>query len=298
MGIIIKNFGTAKKKNIFIRIILLLSAMVFMFILCVKIFEYTKLPVFSRKAVEYPNNHKRNIGNESNNLFDEELERALIPSERELRMFEFQTVYVDEKYLVLANKENLLSRDYVPENLVKISGEVPSFKKDILLEKEAAGQYKLMIDAMMKEGLDQLYLISGYRDYGYQEGLYMNKVKNIQRLNRGMDIERAREEAAMVVTPPGSSEHQTGLSVDVSLTGYLEEDFEESEHYKWIASNAHVYGYIVRYPRDKTEHTNIIYEPWHLRYVGCESAEMMTEFDLCLEEYIELYQIMIKPLKE
>jgi D-alanyl-D-alanine carboxypeptidase len=85
---------------------------------------------------------------------------------------------------------------------------------------------------------------------------------------------------------PGASEHQSGLALDVTIDGTLRQSFGETKAGKWIADNCQRFGFILRYPQDKTGVTQIIYEPWHLRYVGVPHAAFMKEMNLCLEEYI------------
>ena len=87
---------------------------------------------------------------------------------------------------------------------------------------------------------------------------------------------------------PGFSEHQTGLAIDVSadsVNNRLDESFGDSTEGKWLAENAHLYGFIIRYPKDKTKITGYSYEPWHIRYVGKPLAKYIYENNLCLEEY-------------
>ena len=95
----------------------------------------------------------------------------------------------------------------------------------------------------------------------------------------------ARWYAEKWVAVPGTSEHQLGIAVDINADGI---NSSGSEVYTWLAEHAHEYGFIQRYPEDKTEITGINYEPWHYRYVGEDVAKEMFEEDVCLEEYIEV----------
>ena len=81
----------------------------------------------------------------------------------------------------------------------------------------------------------------------------------------------------------GASEHQTGLTMDVN---YLEQEFGNTPEGKWLAKNAHKFGFIIRYPKDKEKQTGIDWEPWHIRYVGRYHAEQMYKLNMCLEEYL------------
>ena len=101
---------------------------------------------------------------------------------------------------------------------------------------------------------------------------------------QGYSEEAAKEKAGTIVAVPGTSEHQLGLAVDINA------DISKSssqEVYSWLAENAHEYGFIQRYPDDKTEKTGISYEPWHYRYVGEDVANEIYEEGICLEEYIQ-----------
>jgi D-alanyl-D-alanine carboxypeptidase len=93
--------------------------------------------------------------------------------------------------------------------------------------------------------------------------------------------------AARAVAFPGASEHQTGLAIDVSVNGKLSTQFGETEAGVWLQNHCHHYGFIIRYPKNKTHITRIMYEPWHLRYVGVPHAHFMHEYGMCLEEYVE-----------
>jgi len=109
-----------------------------------------------------------------------------------------------------------------------------------------------------------------------------------------MEAERAKIEAGRIIAPPGASEHQTGLALDVSSrsVGFaLNNNFVKTPEYAWLLDNCHRYGFIIRYPADKTDVTDIIFEPWHLRYVGAEHAAVIYESGMCLEDYIETMSI-------
>ena len=141
-----------------------------------------------------------------------------------------------------------------------------------------------MVQACVAEGI-QCYLASGYRCYNEQSYLLSLKVQQV-----GYD------QAVTIVAPPGTSEHQTGLCVDITDYNreYKDSSLEQTATYQWLAAHCTEYGFIVRYPASKSGSadsvTGIIYEPWHFRYVGVEAAKYMTENDLCLEEFVALYR--------
>ncbi len=131
-------------------------------------------------------------------------------------------------------------------------------------------------------------LTSAYRTHEYQKGLFDRKVQKL--INAGHSEDEARRLAAMEVAVPGTSEHQLGLAVDIVDRYYqqLDENQAKRPTQIWLMENCWRYGFILRYPPDCTEHTGIIYEPWHYRYVGTELAAELHGLGVCLEEYIQM----------
>lgn len=142
-----------------------------------------------------------------------------------------------------------------------------------------------MMDDMRAEGLSPL-ICSSYRTTEKQQTLYSNQVNAY--LAQGYPQQKAEEEAGKWVAVPNTSEHQTGLAVDIVDISYqiLDEKQEDTAVQKWLMENSWKYGYILRYPNEKSEITGIYYEPWHYRYVGKEAAEEIYEQGVCLEEYL------------
>ncbi|MDD6032375.1 MAG: D-alanyl-D-alanine carboxypeptidase family protein, partial [Oscillospiraceae bacterium] len=138
-----------------------------------------------------------------------------------------------------------------------------------------------------------LLMVSGYRTVPYQENLFRRSVQ--QRINRGMSRAAAEAETALYVAKAGYSEHNLGLAADIvssdwySKNSGLESWFDQTPHYQWLSENAWKYGFILRYPKDKTDITGIGYEPWHYRYVGVEAAKIIYDEGLTFEEYWEKY---------
>jgi len=127
---------------------------------------------------------------------------------------------------------------------------------------------------------DDIYLYSGsaYRSYSYQNTLYNNRVYN-------EGLEYANKTAAKA----GYSEHQTGLAIDITkskynyMNNYID---EEDKEFEWLEENAHKYGFILRYPKNKSDITGYAYEPWHFRYLTIEVAAELKEKNITYEEYI------------
>ena len=130
-------------------------------------------------------------------------------------------------------------------------------------------------------------VVSSYRTQEYQEGLFQRKINYY--LNLGYNQEDAVRLAGTVIAIPGTSEHQLGLAVDIidTRSWSLNEGQAQLPAQQWLMENCWKYGFILRYPKDKTEETGIIYEPWHYRYVGKEVAKELYDAGLTLEEYIQ-----------
>lgn len=181
---------------------------------------------------------------------------------------------------VLVNKNYSLPEDYEPEDLVFL--EVPLYNNDVnneanYLRKEAADALKELFAAAKDEGYE-LIARSGYRSYDTQVALYERYVQ-----------QDGVEAADTYSARPGHSEHQTGLTIDItseSVHGGLTEAFGETEEGKWVAENAHRFGYIIRYPQARVSETGYQYEPWHLRYVGVKTATEIYQDQLILEDYV------------
>lgn len=183
--------------------------------------------------------------------------------------------------LVIANKEHPLPESYQVKTAY-VSG-------NYRLDSRIADAYKSMISAAKNDGIT-LVIISGFRTYQGQTNLFNNKVN--QYINRGYSREKATELAAQYVAPPGTSEHLTGLAVDLISTDWysynsdLNSKFENTEEFKWLYNNCAEYGFVLRYPKDKVGITKYEYEPWHYRYVGVDVAKEIMSRKICLEEYV------------
>lgn len=188
------------------------------------------------------------------------------------------------EYIVLANKDSLLAEDYVPSDLVDDLDTRKISYDPIQMREVAADALKALFNAAEADGL-YIYAHSGYRSYTTQNTMYYNRLKK----NNGVDDG--------VVAYPGSSDHQTGLGIDVinkaGIGKKFTKAFGDTKHGKWLAENCWDYGFIIRYQPDKEEITGIIYEPWHLRYVGVQVAQYMRDNNLCLEEFTEEWQAVV-----
>ena len=182
--------------------------------------------------------------------------------------------------LVLINPTHAIEKE--PEMTFD---EVQGFKFDSRI----AGKVRELIAAAKEDGYS-LAIVSGYRTMDRSRVLYANKIAEYQAM--GYDEAAARVEAAKWVAPPGTSEHHSGLAMDIVSGDYytkysdLVEEFENEPEAVWLRENCARFGFILRFPKDKVEVTGINYEPWHFRYVGEEHAAAIMEQGLCLEEYL------------
>ncbi len=175
--------------------------------------------------------------------------------------------------LVLVNRDHSLPEDWDPElvtlsNGTQVDRRIYPALQEMFDDMRAQDVYPVVRDGWRSEEVQRELMddrVAQYRDQGYSRS-------------------ESREMAEQWVAVPGTSEHQLGLAVDVNPdTRYSTGD----QVYGWLAEHAQEYGFIRRYPPDKTDVTGISNEPWHYRYVGVEAAEEMTRMDLCLEEYLD-----------
>lgn len=187
--------------------------------------------------------------------------------------------------LVLVNHTSKMPDDYTFDT--KECGSATAVNKT--LQTVACDAFLEMQKAAAADGVT-VWMQSGYRSVKYQTSLYERKTKYY--LDKGYDNATAREKAAAVVNPPGYSEHNCGLAADLNSPEHtgLDEGFEKTAAFRWLCEHAGDYGFILRYPKDAEDKTEIIYEPWHWRYVGVENAAKINASGLCFEEYIETLQ--------
>ncbi|MBS4929862.1 MAG: M15 family metallopeptidase [Clostridiales bacterium] len=175
---------------------------------------------------------------------------------------------------LLIKKGFSISKDYVPEDLVEVN--IPTATKNNQMRSDAAKALETMYEDAKKEGLI-LAVNSAYRSYEEQQKIYDEYFRIYDEVT-----------AASLVAVPGTSEHQLGLSVDLTSQSVIDGQygvFGSTPEYQWVIKNAHKYGFILRYPSDKIDITGIANEPWHYRYVGVELATQLYEEGLTLEEY-------------
>lgn len=173
--------------------------------------------------------------------------------------------------LLLVNKQYPVHEEGVTADVVnlfrdkELSQGYVVLDKTIRLSKGVAQKFQTMVNAASKEGVSAFMISSGYRDNKEQSQLYKSM---------GADY----------ALPAGHSEHNLGLSLDIGST---QTEMNRAPEGKWLQKNAWAYGFILRYPKDKTEITGIQYEPWHFRYVGLPHSAIMQEKNFTLEQYLD-----------
>ena len=181
----------------------------------------------------------------------------------------------------LVNTSHLLDGSYAPEMATLEGGHK--------FDARAADALKEFIAGARAEGLS-VYVVSTYRAYETQKYLFDRKLN--EKLASGLGQDEAYAAAARIVAIPGTSEHQTGLSADITDRHYeyMNESLEDTALFQWMQAHCAEYGFIVRFPKEKQDITGIMYEPWHFRYVGQEAAQYIMDNGLCLEEFVALYE--------
>ena len=200
------------------------------------------------------------------------LEPAEVPAE-----MPEAAVEEDAWQLRLVSAAHPLPEDFEVPELTKLKG-------GHAIDSRVYPALQQMMDDCRAAGLNPV-ICSSYRTYDKQEELFRKKVNTL--LKQGYSQEEAETEAARWVARPGTSEHETGLAVDIVDKSYqlLDEKQEQTPVQQWLMAHCAEYGFILRYPVEKSDLTGIGYEPWHYRYVGVEAAKAITEQGLCLEEY-------------
>lgn len=175
-------------------------------------------------------------------------------------------------YLILVNKDHPIPDGYEVNLLELSNGEQ--------VDERIYPDLQAMFDSARAEGIYP-FVAAGYRTHERQQELLEEKITAYE--NEGNSRSEAEKLAKAWVAVPGTSEHELGISVDINADT---QRCSSDAMYQWLAQHAWEYGFIYRYPQDKTQITGIINEPWHYRYVGKEAAKEINEKGICLEEYL------------
>lgn len=188
-------------------------------------------------------------------------------------------------YLDLVNPTNPLSSDYAPTDLVDVAATAKG-RTTQKLRQIAAKSLEALLLEMNSAGATGMQVNSGYRTYSYQSMLFATYTTSEMEKNPNLSREEAEAIVLTYSMRAGTSEHQTGLAVDMAIDESFSTDFQYTEQYQWLAENAWKFGFILRFPEDKTDITGVQFEPWHWRFVGRYHAKKIHDSALCLEEYI------------
>ena len=188
-----------------------------------------------------------------------------------------ETIPRDEWYMVLANRSSVLPGDFTVAETATVG--------EAVIDARIAEALRQMVNDAAATGV-KLKPTNGYRSIARQQELWDARVKTL--MEGGLSQADAETKAIDYTSAPGTSDHNTGLGLDIVSEDHPAKDagFAETAAAQWLAEHAADYGFILRYPSDKTEATGMDYEPWHYRYVGSEQAHKIKESGLCLEEYL------------
>ncbi len=234
-----------------------------------------------------PNESQNQTPENQNN--DSNTEEEVVPPELWLEAQFFNEIKEVDGKKVIQNPDNLLALinkefalgNYKPHDLVRPNVPFVFGNQDIekaYIRKEAAAALERMFADAKNQGI-YLTAISGYRSYDYQKALLDREIAQF-----------GKEKAVMAVAPPGQSEHQSGLAMDISSKSnnfQVDIAFGDTPEGVWLEKNAHKYGFILRYPEKAVDITQYQYEPWHFRYVGIKAAKVIHENNWTLEEYFQ-----------
>lgn len=189
-----------------------------------------------------------------------------------------------DAYLTLVNAEHPLAEDYEPENLVEVTDIRRDGRAMQYMDATAEKALEAMFIELRAQGYTDLSVTVGYRDYVTQRYFFNQQVAEYMETMKDQAL--AEQAAAQVIARAGTSEYQTGLCADLHNMDEADITFGGTAPGQWLAENCWKFGFIVRYPINKTTVTGVSYQPWHFRFVGRYHAARIYESDLCLEEYV------------
>lgn len=199
-----------------------------------------------------------------------------------------------DAYLVLVNAWNTLGEDDIPTDLCDVVNTRDDGRNTQKLRLYAAKALEALFIELYANGYDEkgpsgypVSVMSAYRSYSYQNQLFNSYVDREMKNDPSLTREDAEAITETYSARPGTSEHQTGLCLDMHNLSSAKKAFADEEAYAWLEENCWKFGFILRFPEGKTDITGITYEPWHYRYVGRYHAYQMHELDMCLEEYLD-----------
>lgn len=291
-----------KKGPVIIAIVVLILVLVILVAIAVSLFNKSNDIGATGSEVSTPTSDGVN-----SNVIEDELEDEVVDAGLgelgELGELVENSGVVDEQPVPEAAVVNTLPNGFLRDwNLILVNSEeqngleselyfsISKFDMQII-DTRINDAYKAMYEHAKSDGIT-LYIKTGYRSIEQQLVLYTFSIQKY--MEQGYSREDAIIKTEQDMAKPGHSEHHTGLGLDIISPSYhmevfyLDERFAQTTEYAWLMQNAVNYGFVLRYPADKTDITKVSYEPWHFRYVGVEHAAYMAANNLCLEEYIQV----------
>lgn len=194
----------------------------------------------------------------------------------------------DPAYRILVNKQYTVGVGYAPATLTVMDSSLTLYGKEVKLEATAALAAEALVRELWAYGWTNIVITSGYRTYAYQSGLFSHYMEEERAAHPDWTEQQVTDQVLTYSARPGTSEHQTGLCLDLidQKNPVLDESFASLEAYRWLEQNAHKFGFILRFPKGKEGVTGYSYEPWHYRFVGVETATAIYRQGLTLEEYL------------
>ncbi|MGY1465269.1 M15 family metallopeptidase (plasmid) [Bacillus toyonensis] len=204
-------------------------------------------------------------------LFQKEIDVKIAEKDANTKKIEVTEEQIYKGDLLLVNKDYSVKKDSVRSDIINVAQNSELVRgygvldRNIRLSKDIVKKFLNVIDAAGKKGVNYFLISSGYRDFQEQRQLY-------------------EEMGSDYALPPGYSEHNLGLSL---VVGSTQDKMEKAPEGKWIEENVWKHGFVLRYPKNKSNITGIQYEPWHIRYVGLPHSAIMQEKKFTLEEYLD-----------
>ena len=192
------------------------------------------------------------------------------------------------EYLLLVNVAHPLDKDYKPSDLVRIT-DMRAGRPDYYsyLREVPEKALQAFLDEAAMYGFGDIKVSNGYRSYSIQSSLFNSYIDRETAAHPDWSKQQVYDYVATYSAPPGTSEHQSGLCVDMHNQIDTDSSFNGTPAALWLADNCYRFGFVLRFPEDKQEITGITFESWHFRFVGREVATEMHELGMCLEEYLE-----------
>ncbi len=192
------------------------------------------------------------------------------------------------EYVFLVNPQNTLDKDYEPDDLTDCGHTRKDGRATQKLRKNAAESLKAFLAEAKEYGFDDITVTSAYRSYSYQDYLFNMYFNRDWATGKYKTKAECEKHTLTYSTKPGTSEHQSGLCLDMHNLPAATDAFGGTEEADWLEENCYRFGFILRYPKDTIDITGIKYEPWHFRYVGREAATEIHKLGITLDEYVIL----------